>query len=227
MRYSADGSSWLADRKPFLGRGPVGQVEGTQPFDDPLPSAATARYVASVYWFRRPPYLRWTAAALLVITATWLDLRPEPTVRQPFAAVDLAAGVSLDDTMVEWRSVPTGFLPPLENPQGIVLRAVAAGEPLSQSMLSTERITVPEGWWSMEVQLPTGAVPGQNVQLIVLGTAPDMNPWSIPGIIIAPAPEGDPLAFEELPGLVAVPAESATVAAAAVAEARVAVILGG
>ena len=41
------------------------------------------------------------------------------------------------------------------------------------------------------------------------------------------APANDALAFEDLPGLVAVPAESAAIAAAAVAEDQVAVILGG
>lgn len=197
-----------------------------QPTSDPLPSATHARYVASVYWFRRPPYLRWAAAAVLVITATWLDVRPEPTVLQPFAAVDLGAGAALEDTMVEWRSVPVGLLPALENPQGIVLRPVAAGEPLLPSILSTERIAVPEGWWSMEAQLPAGVVQGQSVQIILLGKAVDDAPQSVPGIIVAPAEAGDPLAIESPPGLVAVPAEWATIVAAAVAEARVAIILG-
>ncbi len=52
-------------------------------------------------------------------------------------------------------------------------------------------------------------------------------PYPVPGVVVAPAPEGDPLAFEDEPGLVAVPSESATLAAAAVADGRAAVILGG
>ena len=146
---------------------------------------------------------------------------------QPFAAADLDPGAVVEDTMIEWRSVPIGLLPPLDDPQGVILRPVAAGDPLVPSVLSTQRIPAPEGWWTMEVQLPTGAVPGQEVQLILLPTGPDDRPRSVPGLVIAPAPEGDPLAIEDPPGLVAVPAESATVAATAVAEARVAVILGG
>jgi hypothetical protein len=179
-----------------------------------------------VYWFRRPPYFRWVAAALLIITAAWMDLRPQPTSLQPFAAADLDPGVILEDAMIEWRSAPIGLLPPLQDPQGVILRRVAAGEPLVPSVLSTQRIPTPEGWWTMEVQLPAGAVPGQELQLILLPAGPDDNPRPVPGLVIAPAPEGDPLAIEEPPGLVAVPAESATIAATAVAEGRVAVILG-
>ncbi len=44
--------------------------------------------------------------------------------------------------------------------------------------------------------------------------------------MIEPPPPSDPLAFEPLPGLVAIPAESAVEAAAAVADRRVTVLLG-
>lgn len=180
-----------------------------------------------MYWFRRPPYLRWTAAALLIITAAWLDLRPEPVVLQPFAAVDLVAGTTLDETMVEWRSIPIGFLPRVHDPQGIVLHSVVAGEPLVPSVLSTQRIPVPEGWWTMEVQLPAGAVPGQNVRLILLPDGAEEIPRSVPGLVIIPAPsDQDPLAIEPQPGLVAVPGDLATITAAAIAEGRVSAILG-
>ena len=195
--------------------------------DDPLPCGTRARYVASVYWFRRPPYLRWAAAALLIITAAWMDIRPDPTVRQPYAAVDLAAGATLDDTMIEWRSIPTGLLPRLDDPRGIINRPVAAREPLLPTALSTDRVPTPEGWWTMEVELPVGSVPGQSVQLIVLGDGADDEPRSVPGVVIVPAPaEQDPLAIEPEPGLVAVPGELATGTAAAVADGRVSAILG-
>jgi hypothetical protein len=180
-----------------------------------------------VYWFRRPPYLRWVAAALLIITAAWMDLRPQPTSLQPFAAADLDPGTVLDDTMIEWRSVPIGLLPPLDNPQGVILHRVSDGEPLVASVLSTRRIPTPAGWWTMEVQLPTGAVPGQEVQLILLPFGPDDDPRSVPGLVIAPAPaDPDPLAIEPEPGLVAVPDSLAMMAAAAIAEGRVSTILG-
>lgn len=180
-----------------------------------------------MYWFRRPPYLRWAAAALLVVVATWLDVRPEPMVSHPFAAVDLAAGATLDNAMVEWRSIPAGFLPVLEKPKGIILRSVPAGEPLVPSVLSTQRVAVPAGWWSMEVHLPAGAFPGQRVQIIVLGPTPDDPPLSVLGLVIVPPPsDQDPLAIEPQPGLVAVPGELAAITAAAIADGSVSAILG-
>jgi hypothetical protein len=180
-----------------------------------------------VYWFRRPPYLRWAAAALLIVTAAWMDLRPQPTFLQPFATVDLDPGTALDNTMIEWRSVPVGLLPPLNDPQGVVLRQVAAGEPLVPSVLSTRRIPAPDGWWTMEVQLPSGAAPGQEVQLILLPTGSNDLPRSVPGLVIAPAPtDPDPLAIEPEPGLVAVPADLAAITAAAIADRSVSAILG-
>jgi hypothetical protein len=180
-----------------------------------------------VYWFRRPPYLRWAAAAILIVSAAWMDLRPEPVVSQPFAAVDLITGTQLDQTMIEWRSIPAGLLPPLPNPEGIVLHEVAAGEPLVPSLVSAERIPVPDGWWTMEVQLPPGSFPGQQMQLIVLPDHTSDPARSLPGLVIVPAPvEQDPLAVEPAPGLVAVPNEYAPTAAAAIAGGKVTVILG-
>ena len=162
------------------------------------------------------------------MTAAWLDLRPEPTVETPFAAVDLAAGTTLDDSMVEWRSVPVGLLPPLPDPQGIILGDVVAGEPLLPSVVSTQRVPAPDGWWTMEVHLPAGSVPGQSVQLIVLPEGADDAPRSVSGLVVVPAPPDlDPLTIEPQPGLVAVPAEVAAIAAAAIADGRVTVILGG
>ncbi|MDH3193912.1 MAG: hypothetical protein OEM40_06295 [Acidimicrobiia bacterium] len=178
-----------------------------------------------MYWFRRPPYLRWAAAALLVITATWLDVRPQPTVLHPFAAVALTEGTVIENGMIEWRTIPANLLPDPGNPVEMVSRSVSAGEPLVPSAVSNSRIVAPEGWWTLETRLPRGAHPGQAVQLILLENETGEVPAAIPGMVVA-APVEDPLAFESLAGLIAVPAESATRVAAAVAEARVAVILG-
>jgi hypothetical protein len=104
---------------------------------------------------------------------------------------------------------------------------VVAGEPLVPSVLSTQRIPVPEDWWAMEVQLPAGTVPGQNVRLILLPDGADEVPRSVPGLVIVPAPaDQDPLAIEPQPGLVAVPGDLATITAAAIADGRVSAILG-
>jgi hypothetical protein len=156
-----------------------------------------------------------------------MDLRPEPTVRQPYAAVDLVAGTPLDESMIEWRSIPDGLIPLFPDPEGIILHPVAAGEPLVPSLVSAGRIAVPDGWWTMEVQLPPGSFPGQGVQLIVLPDHTDETARSLPGLVVVPAPlDPDPLAIETPPGLIAVPQEFAATAAAAIADGRVSAILG-
>ncbi len=194
--------------------------------NDPLPNQVQGRYVANVYWFRRPPYLRWAAAALLVMMAVWLDLRPEPTERRPFAAVDLAEGTVIEKEMIDWKAVPADLLPDPGDPVGTVSRSVAAGEPLVSSAVARDRVAAPPGWWTLEITLPHGTYPGQSVHLVVLSDVINEPPEAISGMVIAPAPPRDPLAMEDVPGLVAVPAESAVRAAAAAAESAVTVILG-
>jgi len=184
-------------------------------------------YVARVHWFRRPPYLRWAAAVLLVGAAAWLDLRPDPVALRPFAAVDLPAGTVIGSDQIEWRKVHPDLLPDPGDPVGMVSRSIMAGEPVLPSTVAGQRIAAPEGWWTLEAQLPGGVYPGQEIQLIVLPGDSDSSGTSVPGVVIAPAPASDPLAFEELPGLIAVPGEFAARAAVAVAEARVTMILGG
>jgi hypothetical protein len=156
--------------------------------------------------------------------AVWLEVRPSPTALHPYAAIDLAEGTLIEETMIDWRTIPAEVLPDPGNPTGMVSRRVAAGEPLVPSAVSSSRIVAPEGWWTLETRLPQGARPGQSVHLILLGV--EEAPLAIPGVVVA-APATDLMAFEEVPGLVAVPPESAAIAAAAVAEAEVAVILGG
>ncbi len=123
--------------------------------------------------------------------------------------------------------MPAGVLPEVPDPRGTLLRDVDAGEPLLPSSLATHRVAAPEGWWTMQTHLPAGVAPGQAIQLVVLPAEPGGSPQPVAGIVIEPPPPSDPLAFEALPGLVAIPAESAVVAAAAVAERRVTVLLGG
>ena len=179
-----------------------------------------------MYWFRRPPYFRWTAAALLVVLAIWLDVRPEPTELRPFAAVDLTEGTAIEEAMIEWRAIPAGLLPDPGDPVGTVSRSVMAGEPIVPSAIARDQVVAPPGWWILETPLPQGAFPGQPVHLVVLSQATTETPQAIPGIVISPASARDPLDVEEPAGLVAVPAESATRAAAAVAQSEVTVILG-
>ncbi len=63
-----------------------------------------------VYWLPRPPYLRWAAAALLVLGALAWDLRSPAVELRPFASRPVRAGEALDASAVAWREVPAGLL---------------------------------------------------------------------------------------------------------------------
>jgi len=175
-----------------------------------------------VYWFTRPPYLRRVGAALLIVVAAWVDLRPADTVLYPFAAADLAAGSAIDTAAIEWREVPRGVLPTAPAAEGTIRVAVASGEPITPSLVSRDRPSVPEGWWALSTIVPDAVVPGQEVQLVVTGAAPR----AYPGIVITPPPPADPLAYQDPIGLVAVPADSAVAVAAATAEGAISVLVG-
>lgn len=178
-----------------------------------------------MYWFPRPPYLRYALAAAIVVTAIWVDLRPTPTERYPFARTDLAAGTHVDDGSIEWRSFPAGFAtpPPIGGP---LRRSVDAGEPLRASDFASDVASAPDSWWALEVELPAGAVAGQPLRLVVIPVQGVDPPPPIPAVVISPGDAGGGLIGTGSRGLVAVPPEHAAAAATAVAENRVTVLLG-
>ncbi len=170
----------------------------------------------------RPAYLRRIGAALLIVIAAWIDLRPTDTVLYPFAAADLKAGSAIDAAVIEWRDVPRGLLPPAPPTDGTVRVAIVRGEPITPSIVSGDRPSVPGGWWALSTIVPDTVVPGQEVQLVVTGA----TPRAYPGIVIEPPPPADPLAYRDPIGLVAVPADSAVAVAAATADGAISVLVG-
>jgi hypothetical protein len=187
-----------------------------------LPTWHARRYVLRVYWFARPPYLRRVGAALLIVIAAWIDLRPSSAIPYPFAATDIAAGTSVSEAAIEWHDVPSGVLPPAPLLEGTVRYSIGQGEPITASALSADRPELPDGWWALLTTMPDDVVPGQQVQLVVTGA----TPRSYPGIVIEPPPPADPLAYEDPIGLVAVPANSAVAVAAAAAQGEITVLVG-
>ncbi len=169
--------------------------------------------------------MRYALVLCLVLAALWLELRPHPTERYPFARADLAAGSALSPSDIAWRDLPAGFLeaPSLD---GALARPVRAGEPLRPSDFSTTDLDPPDGWWSLELDLPSDVVPGQQVRLVVLPSQGIEPPDPIPAVVVsAGSPETGPLATGS-EGRIAVPPELAATAATAVAENRVTVLLG-
>jgi hypothetical protein len=175
-----------------------------------------------VYWFVRPPYLRYVGAVLLVVAAAWIDLRPVDTIPYPFAAKDLASGTVIDQHSIEWREVPRGLLPPAPPIDGTVRSSITRGEPVIPSVISEEAPQIPDGWWALSVTLPHDVVVGQTVQLVIAGAAPR----AFPGIVIESPPPADPLSYTEPIGLVAVSGDSAVPVATGVAEGTITVLVG-
>lgn len=120
-------------------------------------------------------------AVLLVAAALAWDLRPTPTVAHPFAAVALVAGTEITDQMVRWDRVPQGMLPAVDV-AGSVRAPVAVGEPLLPSHLEATP-PIPDGWWSVPLDLPASAVAGTAVRVAI--TSPGAEDATlIPGIVI-------------------------------------------
>jgi len=169
-----------------------------------------------VLWLGRPPYLRWFAAAALIVAALTWDLSERATEPFPFAATDLNRGQTISPDDVEWRQVPAGslLLPPLENATAAV--AIIAGDPLVASMLLASS-AVPLNSWAVPVPLPIGAVPGTSVNLVF------SDGTDVPGVIIQPATE-DSLGFIS-EGLVAVEDIAANAVALAAANGDLVVLI--
>ena len=172
-----------------------------------------------MYWFRRPPYLRWAAAGLVVAGALWMDFRGEPTELRPFAMAGIEAGAAVDETMLEYREVPIDLLPDVD-PIGFAVVAIAAGEPLTPAAL-TEHGPLPEGWWAVEMEVPTGTTPGTELRLVV----EDTGGIAIPAIVTAVAPTDQRSGWERDTAMVAMPQDRAAEIAEALSRAEVSVLV--
>jgi len=165
----------------------------------------------------RPPYLRWAAAAAIVLGALVWDLRDNAVEPYPFAAGPIAAGALITNTDVEWRSLPEGAIamPDLSDP--VASRDLVAGEPIVPSAVARTSI-IPDGWWSVPVSLPAATPPGTRALLV--GTGPV---FETDGIVIS-SPAEDLLSYSET-GMVAVPADAATAVAIAARDGALIVLL--
>lgn len=168
-----------------------------------------------MFWLSRPPYVRWTLAAIIVITGLMMEITPESTMPHPFAVADLAVGDTIDDTVVVWRDVPKDLFDPVVLPT-TAPRPFQVGDPvLIGDDSATGNNGIPEGWWGVEVDVPAGARSGMSVKLVTGGAAVD-------GIVID-VTDGD---YGERTGLIAVPGDAAESVAAAALDTSVMVLIG-
>lgn len=169
-----------------------------------------------MFWLARPPYGRWAAAGALMAIALLLDANAPETEPRPFAARDIAAGEALDEARVEWHRAPAGLLPEVVVANAVAVRAIAAGEPLTPSLVAHES-PIPASWWSVELPLPSGTAPGTLARVVLVDP-----PAAIDGIVasvLEPGPFGGTVS-----GLVAVPPEHADAIARAAAAGSVRVL---
>ncbi len=175
-----------------------------------------SRYGDGVLWLRRRPYLRWFAAAALIVAAFVWDVSERATEPFPFATADLERGQTIGPEDVEWRQVPVGSLtlPPLEG--ATAATAIASGDPIVTSLVSWTP-PLPPNSWAVPVPLPIGAGQGTAVNLVFAdGT-------DIPGIIIQPATQ-DTFGLNA-DGLVAVQGVAANAVALAAANGELVVLV--
>jgi len=172
--------------------------------------------LGNMLWLQTPPWGRWAAALALLAAASWVELRPDPLVDHPFAAVPIAAGDEVNEANTEMRRVPAGLLDAVSL-GATAVRSVEEGSPVLDEDTGAPGSQVPAGWWVVSADIPSWAMVGDEVRLVMLGSG------AVAEGIVASRPSDDLL--ESGKGGVAVPPESADEAAAAAAEGRLAVLV--
>lgn len=158
----------------------------------------------------RPPYLRWLAAAALVVAAIGWDLSARATAPFPFAAEPIPPGTAITEDLVEWRDLPVGTFPLPELASALwAAHRIDAGDPIVPS-LTTGSAAIPEGWWAVPMRIPPGLARGAAVRLLLPTGS------TVPGVVAVPASDD---VFSGPTGAVAVAeGDLRTVATAAVGD---------
>ncbi len=169
-----------------------------------------------MFWLSRPPYLRWGLAVAVAALGIWAEVTPDPGTLHPFAAESLPAGTLVTAELVEMRMVPDGLLDPVALPARVRV-PVEADRPLLAPALDEER-TIPVGWWTISLQVPSAGAAGSAVRLVVDdGTSVEV----FDGMLVSTTP-GE---YGGTEGLVAVPGDA--VAAVGATRSEVTVFLSG
>ncbi|MGI9647000.1 MAG: hypothetical protein ACR2OI_00630 [Acidimicrobiia bacterium] len=169
-----------------------------------------------MFWFGRPPYLRWLGAAVLVLGAAVIEFRPTREADYPFAAAPMEAGDSL---LIEWRRLPSGLYPPPSLVGTVASHQLAEGEPITGSDVQAP-VVVPDGWWALVLEVPLRLAPGTPARLVLTG----QDGEQVPGLVIA-SEEAERFGATGPTALVAVPGEQAARVAAAVAARQIVVLV--
>ena len=168
-----------------------------------------------MFWFGRPPVLKWLAAAVLVVGAVAVEFWPSSMVPVPYAASETAAGDPLD---VTWRMVPSGLISAPALTGMVASHDLKPGEPITISDVRPP-VEVPSGWWALAVEVPVPLAPGSEIRLVI-----GEGGGSVPGLVMA---NSDTERFDVSgpTALVAVPGDDAGRVASAVAARQVVVLV--
>lgn len=120
-------------------------------------------------WLLPVPWTRRVLAAAIAAAALWVELRPDPTVEHPFAAVDIEAGETVGPSNTTRVRVPAGVLPEVGS-EGVAARRVVAGEPILPSVLGPDVDQAPAGWVVIEMPVPRGAGVGDEAVIVLADT---------------------------------------------------------
>lgn len=167
-------------------------------------------------WLQRPPLVKWIAVGLISCVALWLEIRPDPMVDHPFATAEIAPGEAIGPQNTDLERVPSDLFDPPSSGQ-VALRRIPAGSPIMSSVVGEPQAVIPEGWWTVAMEVPPGAAVGDRVRVVVLDTVE-----TVEGIVTSVTSD-DP--FASLRGGVAVEAARASEVAVAAANGRVSVLV--
>ena len=166
-----------------------------------------------MYWLRRPPYLRWITAGLVLIVGLFIEMRPVATETYPFVSAPLVVGHAVDSS-VEWREVPAGLLPAWDGSiTGVAVANVAVGTPLLPELVAA--VSVPDGWWAVALNLPHYVAPDTPIRV-------SLNGAIVEGRVVGEVADNG----FELVAPVAFPAEEAAHIAAEAATSALVVMIG-
>lgn len=165
-----------------------------------------------MYWFARPPWIRWAVSACLLVAAFTLEVRGPATTDHWFATADIEPGTPLIPDQFRAVRVPAGLFPPIE-PHGFARTEIYSGDPLINGHVTDQHVRVPDDWWVIELSVPARLRVGQTVLLVVLDTD---TPTTVDGLAVTVTAASDPFGGTSTVGSIAVPsAEAAAVATAA------------
>lgn len=167
-------------------------------------------------WFRHTPWGRWAIVLLVAAVSLYVEFRPDPTVAQPFATTVILPGDTIDGTNTEMRDVPAGLLEPATRGD-TATRTISPDAPVLATDTRSDTLSIPSGWWVVQVPLPAGTHTGDRVRMVLIESGADVD-----GVVAYPGSD-DP--FSTVEGGVAVPPERSSEVAIAAASERIAVLV--